>query len=293
MRPSPYGRGHTKNNLPAQIELYAGPTSDAYSSSSCKERRLGQQELPVPRDEGRAEPARLMRFLDREVAHAGAPRPVPPITAVVIGGPSAEYCLKVAKYASAKYSTRADVGNELGRGSVMSSRQEVLALSQQFGIGRAVRPASTSVTTFGYRLPRHGASARRIAVSCSADRQRSQDTAEGVFLEKLGARPARFAARGADDDLSEHVVRHRPRSSDDEDPGRGSKHPVKTRVRLSGPMVVARDIAHAKIKDDSMPASRCRRTSGPLRLLRGPGQDAGGLRVGLRSVRTTRGRMDS
>jgi fumarate hydratase class I len=288
---------NTKNNLPAQIELYA-TDGDAYKflfmakgGGSANKSYLFQETKAV------LNPASLMRFLDEKLRTLGTAACPPYHLAVVIGGTSAEYCLKVAKYATAKYlDTLPTSGNELGRGfRDVELEQEVLALSQQFGIGAQFGGKYFCHDVRVIRLPRHGASCPvGIAVSCSADRQAlGKITAEGVFLEKLERDPARFLPEAAEDDLSDHVVRIDLARPMDEIRAELSKHPVKTRVMLSGPMVVARDIAHAKIKErldagEPMPSylrDHCVYYAGPAKTPAGYASGSFGP--------TTAGRMDS
>jgi fumarate hydratase class I len=288
---------NTKNNLPAQIELYA-TDGDAYKflfmakgGGSANKSYLFQETKAV------LNPASLMRFLDEKLRTLGTAACPPYHLAVVIGGTSAEYCLKVAKYASAKYlDTLPTTGNELGRGfRDVELEQEVLALSQQFGIGAQFGGKYFCHDVRVIRLPRHGASCPvGIAVSCSADRQAlGKITAEGVFLEQLERDPARFLPEATEDDLSEHVVRIDLGRPMDEIRTELSKHPVKTRVMLSGPMVVARDIAHAKIKErldagEAMPSylrDLCVYYAGPAKTPTGYASGSFGP--------TTAGRMDS
>jgi fumarate hydratase class I len=172
---------------------------------------------------------------------------------LVIGGTSAEQSLKTAKLASARYlDTLPASGNELGRGfRDRELEQQVLALTQQFGIGAQFGGKYFCHDVRVIRLPRHGASCPvAIAVSCSADRQAlGKITRDGVFLEQLERDPARFMPEVTGDDLDGEVVQidlNRPMS---EIRATLSKYPVKTRLALTGPMVVARDIAHAKIKE--------------------------------------------
>jgi fumarate hydratase class I len=288
---------NTKNNLPAQIELYA-TDGDAYKflfmakgGGSANKSYLFQETKAV------LNPASLMRFLDEKLRTLGTAACPPYHLAIVIGGTSAEYCLKVAKYASAKYlDTLPTTGNELGRGfRDVELEQEVLALSQQFGIGAQFGGKYFCHDVRVIRLPRHGASCPvGIAVSCSADRQAlGKITADGVFLEELERDPAKFLPETTHDDLSDHVVHidlGRPMVEIREEL---SKHPVKTRVMLSGPMVVARDIAHARIKDrldagEPMPEylrDHCVYYAGPAKTPEGYASGSFGP--------TTAGRMDS
>ncbi|MEY2433133.1 MAG: fumarate hydratase, class [Acidimicrobiaceae bacterium] len=288
---------NTKNNLPAQIELYATDGDEykflfmAKGGGSANKSYLFQETKAV------LNPASLMRFLDDKLRTLGTAACPPYHLAIVIGGTSAEYCLKVAKYASAKYlDTLPTTGNELGRGfRDIELEQEVLALSQQFGIGAQFGGKYFCHDVRVIRLPRHGASCPvGVAVSCSADRQAlGKITAEGVFLEELERDPAKYLPETTHDDLSEHDVHidlARPMA---EIRAELAEHPVKTRVMLSGPMVVARDIAHARIKDrldagEPMPdylRDHCVYYAGPAKTPEGYASGSFGP--------TTAGRMDS
>jgi fumarate hydratase class I len=171
----------------------------------------------------------------------------------VIGGTSAEAALKTAKLASARYlDTLPTDGTIAGHGIRDTALEaEILELTRQFGIGAQFGGKYFCHDVRVVRLPRHGASLPvAIAVSCSADRQaKAKITAEGVFLEQLETDPAHFLPDVTDEHLDDDVVRidlNRPMS---EIRSELSRYPVKTRLSLSGPVVVARDIAHARIKD--------------------------------------------
>ena len=172
---------------------------------------------------------------------------------MVIGGTSAEYALKVAKYASAKYldslPTAGSAGGHAFRDLDMEA--EVLALTQQFGIGAQFGGKYFCHDVRVVRLPRHGASCPvAIAVSCSADRQvLAKITPEGVFLEQLERDPAHYLPEITDEHLDDTVVRIDLNQPMDAVRAQLTTLPVKTRVSLTGPLVVARDIAHAKIKE--------------------------------------------
>src|SRR4051812_16877691 len=288
---------NTKNNLPAQIELYA-VDGDAYKflfmakgGGSANKSYLFQETKAV------LNPSSLMTFLDEKLRTLGTAACPPYHLAVVIGGTSAEYCLKVAKYASAKYlDSLPTSGNELGRGfRDVELEAQVLGLTQQFGIGAQFGGKYFCHDVRVIRLPRHGASCPvGIAVSCSADRQvLGKITADGVFLEALERDPAKYLPETTEDDLSEHVVHIDLSLPMDDIRAELSKHPVKTRVMLSGPMVVARDIAHAKIKDrldagEPMPEylrDMCVYYAGPAKTPEGYASGSFGP--------TTAGRMDS
>ncbi|HEX2381419.1 MAG TPA: fumarate hydratase [Acidimicrobiales bacterium] len=288
---------NTGNNLPAQIELYA-TTGDAYKflfmakgGGSANKSYLFQETKAV------LNPTSLMRFLDEKLRALGTAACPPYHLAVVIGGTSAEYTLKVAKYATAHYlDTLPTSGNELGRGfRDVGLEQEILQLTAQFGIGAQFGGKYFCHDVRVIRLPRHGASCPvGIAVSCSADRQAlGKITVDGVFLEELERDPAKYLPETTDDDLSADVVRidlNRPMS---EIRAALSRLPVKTRVMLTGPMVVARDIAHAKIKDrldggEPMPSylrDHCVYYAGPAKTPEGYASGSFGP--------TTAGRMDS
>jgi fumarate hydratase class I len=173
---------------------------------------------------------------------------------VVVGGTSAEMAVETAKLASTRYLDSLPVaGSEAGHGfRDLELEAEVLELSQQFGIGAQFGGKYFCHDVRVVRLPRHGASCPvAVAVSCSADRQAlAKITHDGVFLERLEHDPARFLPEVTDDDLdADDAVRidlTRPMA---EVRAELSRLAVKTRVSLSGPMVVARDIAHAKIKE--------------------------------------------
>lgn len=173
----------------------------------------------------------------------------------MIGGTSAEFALKTAKYASAKYldelPTSGDAATAHGFRDI-ELEERVLELTRNFGIGAQFGGKYFCHDVRVVRLPRHGASLPvAIAVSCSADRQcLGKITADGVFIEQLETDPARFLPDTTDEDLSAtdvvEIDLNRPM---DDIRAELTKHPVKTRLSLTGPLVVARDIAHAKIKE--------------------------------------------
>ncbi|MEU4604210.1 fumarate hydratase [Kribbella sp. NPDC023972] len=249
---------NTGSNLPAQIELYSTPgTADpaykflfmAKGGGSANKSFLFQETKAVLNPDG------MMRFLDEKIRSLGTAACPPYHLAVVVGGTSAEYALKTAKYASAHYlDSLPTSGSPLGHGfRDLELEEKVFELTQQFGIGAQFGGKYFCHDVRVIRLPRHGASCPvAIAVSCSADRQAlAKITPEGVFLEQLERDPARFLPDTTDEHLADdtEVVRidlNRPMS---EIRAELSKLPVKTRLSLSGPLVVARDIAHAKIKE--------------------------------------------
>ena len=250
---------NTGSNLPAQIEMYSMPTPAsgpeykflfmAKGGGSANKSFLFQETKAV------LNPTRMVEFLGEKLRSLGTAACPPYHLAVVIGGTSAEYALKTAKYASAHYLDDLPTSGDMsGHGfRDLEMEQEVFKLTQDFGIGAQFGGKYFCHDVRVIRLPRHGASCPvAIAVSCSADRQAlGKITADGVFLEQLETDPAQFmpAAGVAEDISSGEVV-----SIDLNQPmadilAELRKHPVKTRLSLTGPLVVARDIAHAKIKE--------------------------------------------
>jgi fumarate hydratase, class I len=251
---------NTGSNLPAQIELYSTPGSAAADPAykflfmakgggSANKSFLFQETKAVLNPDG------MMKFLDEKIRSLGTAACPPYHLAIVVGGTSAEYALKTAKYASAHYlDALPTMGSPLGNGfRDVELEEKVFQLTQDFGIGAQFGGKYFCHDVRVIRLPRHGASCPvAIAVSCSADRQAlAKITPEGVFLEQLERDPARFLPDTTDEHLSDdaEVVRidlNRPMA---EIRTELSKLPVKTRLSLNGPLVVARDIAHAKIKE--------------------------------------------
>ncbi|SER80727.1 fumarase, class I, homodimeric [Pedococcus cremeus] len=257
---------NTGSNLPAQIELYADTAPGhentykflfmAKGGGSANKSFLYQETKAI------LNPERMIAFLDEKLRSLGTAACPPYHLAIVIGGTSAEFALKTAKYASAKYLDELPTTGsaETGRGFRDTELEErVLELTRDFGIGAQFGGKYFCHDVRVVRLPRHGASLPvAIAVSCSADRQvLGKITPEGVFLEQLERDPARFLPETTEEHLeaaegeavSDDVVRIDLNRPMDEIRAELSKYPVKTRLSLSGPLVVARDIAHAKIKE--------------------------------------------
>jgi fumarate hydratase class I len=256
---------NTGSNLPAQIELYADTAAGhettykflfmAKGGGSANKSYLYQETKAV------LNPDSMMAFLDEKLRSLGTAACPPYHLAIVIGGTSAEFALKTAKYASAKYL------DELPReGSASTARgfrdveleTKVLELTRTLGIGAQFGGKYFCHDVRVIRLPRHGASLPvAIAVSCSADRQAlGKITAEGVFIEQLETDPARFLPDTTQAHLTstgstalDEAVKIDLTAPMDEIRAELSKHPVMTRLSLTGPLVVARDLAHAKIKD--------------------------------------------
>jgi fumarate hydratase, class I len=244
---------NTGSNLPAQIELYAAP-GDAYKflfmakgGGSANKSFLYQETKAV------LNPKRMLSFLEEKIRSLGTAACPPYHLAIVVGGTSAEFALKTAKYASAHYlDNLPSEGGPAGHGfRDLDLEQQVFELTQQLGIGAQFGGKYFCHDVRVIRLPRHGASCPvAIAVSCSADRQAlAKITRDGVFLEQLEPDPARYLPETTEDELEGDVVRvdlNRPMQEIRAELGR---YPVKTRLSLTGPLVVARDIAHAKIKE--------------------------------------------
>ncbi len=244
---------NTGYNLPAQIELYAAPGNTyklvymAKGGGSANKSFLFQETKAV------LNPTSLTAFLDEKLRTLGTAACPPNHLAVVIGGTSAEYAVKTAKYASAHYlDTLPTEGSMAGHGfRDLEWEQNILELTRQFGIGAQFGGKYFCHDVRVIRLPRHGASCPvAVAVSCSADRQAlAKITAEGIFLEQLEEDPASYLPETMDDELGDEVVSidlNRPMG---EIRSELTKYPVKTRLSLTGTLVVARDIAHAKIQE--------------------------------------------
>jgi fumarate hydratase class I len=248
-----YREVNTKNNLPAQIEIYS-TEGDSYEflfmakgGGSANKSYLYQQTKAL------LNPSSLLSFLEEKMASLGTAACPPYHLAIVVGGTSAEYALKVAKLASAKYLDALPTeGNELGRGfRDVGLEAEVLGLSRSLGIGAQFGGKYFCHDVRVIRLPRHGASCPvALAVSCSADRQiLGKITREGIFLEQLEADPAKYLPETTHDDLPDEVVEIDLNQPMNEIRAELSRYPIETRLSLTGPMVVARDIAHARIKE--------------------------------------------
>src|SRR6266540_1068459 len=248
---------NTGTNLPAQVELYhkdgqGAPSYEflfmAKGGGSANKTFLYQETKAV------LNPKRLMSFLDEKLRSLGTAACPPYHLAIVVGGTSAEYALKTAKYASAHYLDGLPTsGSATGHGfRDIELEAQVHQLTREFGIGAQFGGKYFCHDVRVIRLPRHGASCPvAIAVSCSADRQAlGKITPSGVWLEQLERDPARFLPEVEPADLSDDgVVRIDLNRPMDEIRAELSKYPVKTRLSLSGPLVVARDIAHAKIAE--------------------------------------------
>ena len=250
---SMYDEKNTGTNLPAQIEIYAEP-GDEYEllfvtkgGGSANKSFLFQQTRAV------LNPDSLLEFLDAKIRTLGTAACPPYHLAVVIGGTSAEFTLKTVKLASCRYlDGLPTTGNEHGRAfRDLELEQRVHEMTRKMGIGAQFGGKYFCHDVRVVRLPRHGASCPvGLGVSCSADRQiLGKITADGVFLEQLETNPARFLPEVEEIQLESDVVEIDLNRPMDEIRATLSRHPIRTRLSLSGPLIVARDIAHAKLKE--------------------------------------------
>jgi len=288
---------NTGTNLPAQIDV-SSVAGDRYELLfMAKGGGSANKSLLFQETKALLTPERLMPWLDEKLRTLGTAACPPYHLALVIGGTSAEYALKVAKLASARYlDTLPTDGSSEGH-AIRDPELEasVLGLTQRFGIGAQFGGKYFCHDVRVVRLPRHGASCPiAIAVSCSADRQAlARIDGSGAWLEQLETDPARFLPEVGHEELGDDVVHVDLRQPMDAVRARLSRYPVKTRLSLSGPMVVARDIAHAKIAErldrgEPMPEylrERCVYYAGPAKTPEGYASGSFGP--------TTAGRMDS
>jgi fumarate hydratase class I len=288
---------NTGSNLPAQIELYATPGAEykfllmAKGGGSANKSFLYQQTKAVLNE------ASMLAFLEEKIRSLGTAACPPYHLAIVVGGTSAEFALKTAKYASARYlDTLPSAGSPSGHGfRDQELEQQVLEITRKIGIGAQFGGKYFCHDVRVIRLPRHGASCPvAIAVSCSADRQAlAKITADGVFLERLETDPAQYLPEPSKEDLTADVVRIDLTRPMNEIRAELSRHPVATRLALTGSLVVARDIAHAKIAErlavgDPMPRYM---VDHPV-YYAGPAKTPDGYPSGSFGP-TTAGRMDS
>ena len=244
---------NTGTNLPAQIEIESVPGDSYKFLFMAKGGGSANKSFLFHETKALLNPEGLARFLDEKLRTLGTSACPPYHLAVVIGGTSAEHTLRTAKYASAHYLDDLPTsGSPSGHGfRDLEWEAEILEMTRGFGIGAQFGGKYFCHDVRVVRLPRHGASNPvGIAVSCSADRQAlGKISAEGVFLEQLEEDPARFLPDVVDDDLSSAVVPIDLDQPMDAIRSELSKHPVKTRLSLTGTLVVARDIAHARIAE--------------------------------------------
>ena len=247
---------NTGNNLPAQIEIYSDTDHpDEYNflfiakgGGSANKSFLYQESKAV------LNPTSFMNWLDEKLRSLGTSACPPYHLVVVIGGTSAEFTVKTAKLASTKYLDSLPIKGDAKTGHGfrdLELEKEILKLTQNIGIGAQFGGKYFCHDVRVVRLPRHGASLPiAIAVSCSADRQvKAKINKDGVFIEKLETEPAHFLPATTNEDLDGPEIKIDLTAKMADILAQLSKYPVKTRVLLSGTLVVARDLAHAKIKE--------------------------------------------
>ena len=251
---SMYEEVNTGTNLPAQIEIYATP-GDAYKllfiakgGGSANKSFLYQETKAL------LNPQSLLKFIDAKMRTLGTAACPPYHLAIVIGGTSAELTLKTVKLASVRYLDNLPTkGSKAGHAfRDLELEQQVMELARNCGIGAQFGGKYFCHDVRVIRLPRHGASCPvGLGVSCSADRQAlGKITRDGVFLEQLETNPAQYLPDIDEKQLlSGEVVRIDLTRPMGEIRAALSRHPIKTRVSVTGPMIVARDIAHAKLKE--------------------------------------------
>ena len=292
-----YDEVNTSTNLPAEIKVQAVAGDEykflfiAKGGGSANKSYLFQETKALLNE------ATLLPWLFEKMKTLGTAACPPYHLAVVIGGTSAEFAVETAKLASTRYlDSLPTSGSPAGHGfRDVELEAKVLSLAQQTGIGAQFGGKYFCHDVRVIRLPRHGASVPvAMAVSCSADRQAlGKITSDGVFLERLETDPARFLPEVTEADLHDEVVQVDLTMPMDEIRALLSRHPVRTRVMLTGPMVVARDIAHAKIRErlaagHGLPQylkDHCVYYAGPAKTPTGYASGAFGP--------TTAGRMDS
>ncbi len=249
---------NTGNNLPAQVEIYADSDhADEYNflfiakgGGSANKSFLYQETKAV------LNPTSLMKWLDEKLRSIGTAACPPYHLAIVIGGTSAEHTVKTAKLASTKYLDSLPTSGDAATGHGFRDielEENVLELTRTLGIGAQFGGKYFCHDVRVVRLPRHGASLPiAIAVSCSADRQaKAKITKEGIFIEELERDPAHFLPDTTEQHLGDsvEVVKIDLNESMEKIRAELSKHPIKTRLSLTGTIVVARDLAHARIKE--------------------------------------------
>jgi len=248
-----YREKNTGSNLPAQIEIYAEPGDEYHLLCLAKGGGSANKSFLYQESKALLNPQSLLRFVAEKIRTLGTSACPPYHLALVIGGLSAEHTLKTVKLASARYLDGLPLqGNEAGRAfRDVALEEQVLRLCNQTGIGAQFGGKYFAHDVRVIRLPRHGASCPvGLGVSCSADRQiLAKITRDGVFLEQLEENPASYLPDLDPETLAGEVVRVDLRRPMREILAQLSGYPVATRLSLSGPLIVARDIAHAKLKE--------------------------------------------
>ena len=292
-----YEEVNTGTNLPAQVDLLAVDGDEYHFLVITKGGGSANKTFLYQETKALLNPESLLRFVGEKIKTLGTSACPPYHLAVVIGGTSAEMNLKTVKLASTRYLDGLPaIGSNLGHAiRDVELEAQIWQLAADTGIGAQFGGKYFCHDVRVIRLPRHGASCPvGIGVSCSADRQSlGKITADGVFVEQLETDPAKYLPEVTDEHLSDDVVRIDLNRPMDEIRAELSRYPVKTRLSLSGSLVVARDIAHAKLKE------RIERGEGLPQYVKdhpiyyaGPAKTPDGMASGSFGP-TTAGRMDS
>lgn len=248
-----YTEKNTGNNLPAQIDLYAKKGSEYKFLFIAKGGGSANKTFLYQETKALLNPSSLMKFVAEKIRTLGTSACPPYHLALVVGGMSAEFTLKTVKLASCHYLDDLPTsGNAQGRAfRDLELEKEIFQLCAETGIGAQFGGKYFAHDVRVIRLPRHGASCPvGLGVSCSADRQiLGKITKDGVFLEQLETNPAQYLPEVLENDLEGEVVKIDLKRPMPEILAELRKYPVATRLSLTGPLVVARDIAHAKLKE--------------------------------------------
>jgi fumarate hydratase class I len=248
-----YSEKNTGTNLPAQIEIYSEPGDEYHLLFLAKGGGSANKTFLYQETKALLNPESLLRFIGEKIRSLGTAACPPYHLALVVGGTSAELTLKTVKLASARYlDTLPATGSEGGRAfRDLELEGQVQKLCNETGIGAQFGGKYFALDVRVIRLPRHGASCPvGIGVSCSADRQiLGKITREGVFLEQLETNPEKYLPEVSGEELGGQVVAIDLTRPMPEILAELGKHPVATRLSLTGPLVVGRDIAHARLKE--------------------------------------------
>ena len=251
---SMFEEANTGNNLPAQIDLYATKGNEYKFMFMAKGGGSANKTFLYQQTKALLNPASLEKFLDEKIRTLGTAACPPYHLAIVIGGTSAETTLKTVKMASTRYYDSLPTKGDAKTGHAyrdLEVEQQVLEMTRNMGIGAQFGGKYFCHDVRVIRLPRHGASCPvGIGVSCSADRQiLGKITPEGIFLEQMESDPAKYLPETTDETLGGEVVEIDLNQPMDAMLKKLSQYPIKTRLSLTGTMIVARDIAHAKLKE--------------------------------------------
>jgi fumarate hydratase class I len=250
---SMYEETNTRSNLPAQVEIYAEDGNAYKFLFIAKGGGSANKSFLFQGTPSLLSPERMVEFLDEKIRTLGTAACPPYHLAIAIGGTSAEMTLKTVKLASTRYldSLPTQGGNRGNAYRDLDMEKEILALTQKMGIGAQFGGKYFCHDVRVIRLPRHGASLPiGLGVSCSADRQIvGKITADGVFLEQLETNPAKYLPDITDDDLAGEVVDIDLNKPMKDILATLTKYPVKTRLSLTGTIIVARDLAHNRLRE--------------------------------------------